>query len=177
MNKSDLMQLMVKITNDRDELAFSNLFDFFAPKINAYFLQNGVLKEISEELTQEVMSAVWSKSEQYNSSKSAVSTWIYTIARNKKVDFLRKNSKLDFNEEDIREFMYGDNRGDKVNENEIKDQLNRLNLELDDNQRKLIKMNFFENKSHKKIATELEIPLGTVKSRIRHILLKMQKML
>ena len=177
MNKSDLIHLMVKITNDRDELAFSNLFDFFAPKINAYFLQNGVLKEISEELTQEVMSAVWAKSEQYNSSKSAVSTWIYTIARNKKVDFLRKNSKLDFNEEDIREFMYEDSRSDKINENEIKDQLNRLSLKLDDNQRKLIKMNFFENKSHKKIATELEIPLGTVKSRIRHILLKMQKML
>ena len=171
------MQLMVKITNDRDELAFSNLFDFFAPKINAYFHQNGLLKDISEELTQEVMSAVWSKSEQYNSSKSAVSTWIYTVARNKKVDFLRKNSKLDFNEEDIREFMYEDSRSDKINENEIKDQLNRLNVELDDNQRKLIKMNFFENKSHKKIATELEIPLGTVKSRIRHILLKMQKIL
>ena len=78
---------MKRIQNDRDEMAFSEIFDFFAPKVNAYFIQNGIRFESYEELTQEVMSIIWSKSDRYDSSKSAVTTWVYTIARNKKVDF------------------------------------------------------------------------------------------
>ena len=64
-----------------------------------------------------------------------------------------------------------------LTQNDIKDQVDKINEELDINQKKIIKMNFFESKSHKKIAQELEIPLGTVKSRIRHILTKMQEFL
>tara|TARA_B100000676_G_scaffold217935_1_gene214734 strand:- start:543 stop:1076 length:534 start_codon:yes stop_codon:yes gene_type:complete len=177
MDKIELKNLMVKITNDRDEMAFSDLFDFLAPKIKSYYLQNGLTNDTAEELTQEVMSIMWSKSDKYDPSKSAVSTWVFTIARNKKVDFYRKNSRFDYNEEDIREFIYEENQNNKINESEINDQIKIINQELDSGQQKLIKMNFFENKSHKKIAEELEIPLGTVKSRIRHILTKMQRIL
>ena len=174
MEKLELINLMGKVQEDRDEMAFSEIFDFFAPKVNAYFIQNNINHDSSEELTQEVLSTVWVKSNLYNSKKSALSTWIYTIARNKKIDFFRKNSKIDFNEEDIRDFLYQDREIDLVRENEAKKQINRINEELDDKQKRMIKMNFFENKSHKKIADELEIPLGTVKSRIRQILTKMQ---
>ncbi len=177
MDKSELSKIMVKINDDRDEIAFSNLFDFLAPKLKSYYLQNGLSNENSEELTQEVMSIIWSKSNLYDSSKASVSTWVYTIARNKKVDFYRKNTNIDVNEEDIREFLYENNQRDLITENEARDQVMKINRELDEGQRKMIKMNFFENKSHKKIAEELEIPLGTVKSRIRHILIKMQNIL
>ena len=177
MNKTELLSLIDKISSDRDEIAFSSLFDFIAPKINAYYLQNGLSKDNSEELTQEVMSTIWLKSYQYDPTKSAVSTWVYTIARNKKVDFLRKKSGKDMNEEDVREFLYTENMLDSISEGEIKDQVTKISKELTEEQRKMIKMSFFENKSHKKIAAELEIPLGTVKSRIRHILIKMQKLL
>ena len=142
-----------------------------------YFILNGITSENSEELAQEVMSTVWLKSDKYDPSKSAISTWIYAIARNKKVDFFRKTTKNRVNEEDIREFIYEDDRSDLITDNEIKDQISKINGELSSDQRKIIKMNFFENKSHKKIADELEIPLGTVKSIIRHILVKMQKIL
>ena len=172
-----LSNLMVKITEDRDQMAFSDLFDYLAPKINTYFLQNSLPTENAEELTQEVMSTIWAKSDKYDPSKSAVSTWVYTIARNKKIDFFRKNSKTQFNEEDIRDFLYNDSELDKLTRDEIKDQVNRINEELSADQRKIIKMNFFESKSHKKIAQELEIPLGTVKSRIRHILTKLQNII
>ncbi len=168
---------MKRIQEDRDEMAFSKIFDFFAPKINAYFIQNRIKIESSEELTQEVLSTVWVKSNLYDSEKSALSTWIFTIARNKKIDFFRKNSKINFKEEDIREFLYQDREVDLIEENEAKKQIDRINNELDEQQKIMIKMNFFENKSHKKIADELEIPLGTVKSRIRHILTKMQEFL
>ena len=177
MEKLNLNNLMNRIQKDRDEIAFSEIFDFFAPKVNAYFIQNGIRFESSEELTQEVLSTVWLKSDLYDSNKSALSTWIFTIARNKKIDFFRKISKIDFKEEDIREFLYQDREVNLIEENEAKKQIERINNELDEQQKIMIKMNFFENKSHKKIADELEIPLGTVKSRIRHILTKMQEFL
>ena len=177
MEKSNLNNLMTRVQKDRDEMAFSEIFDFFAPKINAYFIQNRIKIESSEELTQEVLSTVWVKSNLYDSTKSALSTWIFTIARNKKIDFFRKNSKINFKEEDIREFLYQDREIDLIEENEAKKQIERINNELDEQQKIMIKMNFFENKSHKKIADELEIPLGTVKSRIRQILTKMQEYL
>ncbi len=176
MDKEDLLNLMAKVKQERDQIAFSNIFDFLAPKINAYYLQNGLQRENAEELTQEVMSSIWSKSHLYDQTKSAVSTWVYTIARNKKVDFLRKNSNSNVKDEDIREFLYED-KADMISANEAKNQVAMINKELNEDQRKIIKMNFFENKSHKKIAEELEIPLGTVKSRIRHILVKMQRLL
>ena len=177
MNRSELEDLMIKISNNRDQNAFSNLFDLLAPKINAYFIQNGFIPENAEELTQEVMSTVWTKSNMYDPSKSAVSTWIYTISRNKKVDFLRKKSISDINEEDVREYLYEANNTYNSDISDIKSQISKINRELDEKQKKIIKMNFFENKSHKIIAEELEIPLGTVKSRIRHILTKLQKYL
>ena len=177
MDNIELSKLMLKIREDRDEIAFSGIFDFIAPKLKAYFLQNGLLSENAEELTQEVLSLVWSKSNKYNPEKSAVSTWIYTIARNKMIDFYRKNKSLEYKEEDIREYLYNPNHSNEILETEIKDQVDKINKELNDDQRKMIKMNFFENKSHKKIAEELEIPLGTVKSRIRHILIKLQRLI
>ena len=177
MDKNELSKLMIRVRDYRDELAFSDLFDFIAPKIKSYYIQNNVSSEIAEELTQEVLSIVWTKSDKYEPSKSAVSTWIYTIARNKRVDLLRKNKSFDIKEEDIREFLYENNQSDKIAQGELRDQVEKINEKLDLDQRKIIKMNFFENKSHKKIAEELEIPLGTVKSRIRHILIKLQRLL
>ena len=177
MEKSNLNNLMKRIQKDRDEMAFSEIFDFFAPKVNAYFIQNGIRFESSEELTQEVLSTVWVKSNLYDSNKSALSTWIFTIARNKKIDFYRKNSKIDFREEDIRDFLYQDREVDPVEESETNKQIEQINNQLNEQQKIMIKMNFFENKSHKKIAEELEIPLGTVKSKIRHILKNVQKIL
>ncbi len=177
MDKNQLTKLMIRVRDYRDELAFSDLFDFIAPKIKSYYMQNNVSSEIAEELTQEVLSTVWTKSDKYESSKSAVSTWIYTIARNKRIDLLRKNKSFDIKEEDIREFLYENNQSDKIAQGENRDQVDKINEKLDSDQRKIIKMNFFENKSHKKIAEELEIPLGTVKSRIRHTLIKLQRLL
>ena len=177
MTKAKLAELMVKIKDYRDEMAFSNLFDFLAPKLKAYYIQNNLSSENAEELTQEVMSLVWAKSDSYDPLKSAVSTWAYTIARNKKIDFFRKNQRNVAKDEDIREFLYEDNHKDTVKQSEINDHVQKITQELSFEQRRIVKMSFFENKSHKKIAEELEIPLGTVKSRIRHILIKMQRLL
>ena len=172
MENAKIIELVKKISEERNEIAFSEIFDFIAPKINAYYLKNNLSIEQAEELTQEVLSTIWLKAKLFDPEKSKFITWSFTIARNKKVDFYRKNKKNDVNEEDIRDFLYENNKSDDY---ELESIINNITQELDENQKELIKMSFFEQKSHKNIAAELEIPLGTVKSRIRASLNKMQK--
>lgn len=174
MENAQIIDLVKKVAKERNKIAFSEIFDFIAPKINAYYLKNNLSIDQAEELTQEVLSTIWLKAELFNPEKSKFITWSFTIARNKKIDFYRKNKKNDINEEDIRDFLYENNKSDDY---EIESTIKNITQELDENQKKLIKMSFFEQKSHKNIAAELEIPLGTVKSRIRAILNKMQKYL
>ena len=171
MDNKKAVDLVKRIAKDRDETAFSEIFDYIAPKINAYYIKHNLSSEQAEELTQEVLSTIWIKAELFNSEKSKFITWSFTIARNKKIDFYRKNQK-NVSNEDVRDFLY---ENDKSNDYEIESTINKITEELDQNQKKLIKMSFFEQKSHKIIAAELEIPLGTVKSRIRATLSKMQK--
>jgi RNA polymerase sigma-70 factor (ECF subfamily) len=172
MENAKIIELIKKVAEERNEIAFSEIFDFIAPKINAYYLKNNLGIEQAEELTQEVLSTIWLKADLFDPEKSKFITWSFTIARNKKIDFYRKNKKNDINEEDIRDFLYENN---KTNDYEIDSTIKKITQELDESQKKLIKMSFFEQKSHKNIAAELEIPLGTVKSRIRASLNKMQK--
>ena len=172
MENVKIIDLVKKVAEERNEIAFSEIFDFIAPKINAYYIKNNLSIEQAEELTQEVLSTIWLKAEQFGPEKSKFITWSFTIARNKKIDFYRKNKKSDINEDDIRDFLYENNKSDDF---EIESTVKKITQELDENQKKLIKMSFFEQKSHKNIASELEIPLGTVKSRIRASLNKMQK--
>ena len=172
MENAKIIDLVKKISEERNELAFSEIFDFIAPKINAYYLKNNLSIEQAEELTQEVLSTIWLKAKLFDPQKSKFITWSFTIARNKKIDFYRKNKKNDVNEEDIRDFLYENNKSDDY---ELESTINNITQELDENQKKLIKMSFFEQKSHKNIAAEFEIPLGTVKSIIRASLNKMQK--
>tara|TARA_Y100001970_G_scaffold132647_1_gene163747 strand:+ start:7351 stop:7875 length:525 start_codon:yes stop_codon:yes gene_type:complete len=171
MDNKKAVDLIKRIAKDRDETAFSEIFDYIAPKINAYYIKHNLSSELAEELTQEVLSTIWIKAELFNSEKSKFITWSFTIARNKKIDFYRKNQK-NVSNEDVRDFLY---ENDKSNDYEIESTINKITEDLDQNQKKLIKMSFFEQKSHKIIAAELEIPLGTVKSRIRATLSKMQK--
>ena len=174
MENKRVIALIKKIAEDRDERAFSEIFDFIAPKINAYYIKNNLGGELAEELTQEVLSTIWLKAELFDPEKSKFITWSFTIARNKRIDFYRKNKKNDSSEDDIRDFLYENNN---TNDYDIESLVKKIREELDENQNKLIKMSFFEQKSHKKIADELEIPLGTVKSRIRASINKMQKFL
>ena len=172
MENAKINDLVKKVSEEKNEIAFSEIFDFIAPKINAYYIQNNLTIEQAEELTQEVLSTIWLKAELFDPEKSKFITWSFTIARNKKIDFYRKKQRNVANEEDIRDFLYNEN---KLDDYEIESTIKDITKDLDENQKKLIKMSFFEQKSHKNIATELEIPLGTVKSRIRASLNKMQK--
>ena len=172
MNNTNLKELILEISINSDKEAFSKIFDYFAPRIIGYLAGSGTKLEIAEELTQEVLTTVWEKSCQFDPNKANVSTWIFTIARNKKIDRIRKDQNPLYNPVDLIDALYNN----KINENkEVEEKIEQIQSILTQNEKNLIKMNFFEGKTHKKISEELEIPIGTVKSRIRNILLKMQK--
>ena len=109
MENERLIDLAIKISKNRDEQAFSELFDFLAPKINAYYLKNNLSFEQSEELTQEVLSTIWIKTNLFDPERSKFITWAYTIARNKKIDLYRKTKNKTAEDEDIRHFLYQNN--------------------------------------------------------------------
>jgi len=132
MENVKIIELVKKVAEERNEIAFSEIFDFIAPKINAYYIKNNLGIEQAEELTQEVLSTIWLKADLFDPKKSKFITWSFTIARNKKIDFYRKNKKNDINEEDIRDFLYENN---KTNDYEIESTIKKITQELDESQK------------------------------------------
>ena len=173
MENKELSNLLSKIGNQKDRLAFKSIFEYFAPRINAYLIKTGSNKDFAEDLTQEVMTVIWNKADLYNSMKSNVSTWIFTIARNKRIDSLRKKKDPKYNEIDLISSLYDQENEEKLSEDN--NFFHKLSQKLNEGDKILINMNFFEGKTHKIISETLEIPLGTVKSRIRKILSKLRE--
>ncbi len=170
-------QCLIQVA-EQDRDAFAKLFTHFAPLIKA-FAHNGSALAAShaEELVQEVMIKVWQKAAAYNPLKAAASTWIYTIARNCRTDLYRRLQKFDTpisaqdvwpdGEEDLEEpFTAIQQRRDEA---KVKEMLQQLPHE----QGQILVKVYMEGKSHSEVAKDLDLPLGTVKSRVR---LAMQKL-
>ena len=171
MNNNKLCNFIFKIANEQDKSAFNDIFDYFAPRVIGYLVGSGSQKEIAEEIAQEVLSMVWQKASQFDYKKGNVNTWVFTIARNKRIDRIRKNENPSYNTVDLIDALYSKN---DIQNNDFEEEINILQNKLNKSEKKLIKMNFFEGKSHKIISKDLEIPLGTIKSRIRKILIKIR---
>ena len=171
MNNNKLCNLIFKIANEQDKSAFNDIFDYFAPRVIGYLVGSGSQKEIAEEIAQEVLSMVWQKASKFNYKKGNVNTWVFTIARNKRIDRIRKNENPSYNTVDLIDALYSKNN---IQNNDFEEEIRVLQNKSNENEKKLIKMNFFEGKSHKIISKDLEIPLGTIKSRIRKILTKIR---
>ncbi len=174
----ELTTLINLIATRKDKTAFSSLFKLFGPRIKGYLMKLGSNDIVAEDLLQEVMLTVWRKSETFDRNKAAVSTWLFTIARNKRIDMLRKEIRpqldpndpmLTPNQEESADNVYGS----KQESIKITDAIKMLPEE----QSKLIKMTYYEDKSHSIIAKELKMPLGTVKSRIRLASTRLKKLL
>ena len=173
MDSKQSKDLVLKISKNQDKQAFRHIFEYFAPRIMGYLIKSGSKKEIAEEITQETLTTIWQKSYQFDYEKGNVNTWVFTIARNKRIDKYRKNENPTYNSDDLVEALYSNINNQ---EKDLRLRMIEIHEKSNENEKKLIKMNFFEGKTHKKISSDLEIPLGTVKSRIRNILLKMKKL-
>lgn len=157
---------LAAVRDRQDKAAFAELFRHFAPRVKAFLMKSGSTAEFAEECTQEVMATLWRKSGMYDGSKASVSTWIFTIARNRRIDMIRKQRRPE--PEDL---PWGPETGPSQAEVlELQQDVERLGAALaalPEKQRKLVERAYFGELSHSEIAAETGLPLGTIKSRIR----------
>jgi RNA polymerase sigma-70 factor (ECF subfamily) len=176
-NDVDLGNFLRDIGENQDKLAFSNIFKYFAPRLKSYFVKIGCTETQAEEIIQEVMIAVWTKSNTYNKEKSSVSTWIYTIAKNKRIDKIRKEKKHNTVESDESlEIPVPSKQEQQILSTEVSEKIRHSLKFLPIEQAELLKLSYFYEKTHSDIAKDLSLPLGTVKSRIRLALSKMRNL-
>ena len=163
--------LLRAVAEQHDRAAFATLFAYYAPRLKSYMARLGADPESAEELAQEAMLTVWRKAVLYDPGKAAAGTWIFTIARNLRVDTLRRERRPEFDPNDPSLLPEPTPRADDVLATVQESTRVRAAMErLSDEQARLVAMSFFDDKPHSAIAAELRLPLGTVKSRIRQAL-------
>ncbi len=168
-----------KVAQHQDRAEFKKLFDHYAPMIKS-FLCKGISsyadRSLAEEMTQEVMLKVWNKADSFNPTKASVNTWIFTIARNTRIDFIRRNGRAGrtIDIEDIWHEADSPEPVVELQQRRVETMIRNAMATLPEEQALVLEKAFMENKSHNDIAEELALPLGTVKSRIRLALSKLQ---
>ncbi|MDB5505978.1 MAG: polymerase sigma-70 factor, subfamily [Devosia sp.] len=164
----DLAKLIERVATLRDREALAKLFDIFAPKLKAIMLRHGANSAMAEDLAQETLLVVWRKAHLYSAQRGAVSTWIFTIARNLRIDHLRRQSNRPYEDLEGVEIASDAPGGDRiVEENQIVDRVTLAIRTLSKEQQDVVRLSFIEDIPHSEIATRVGIPLGTVKSRLR----------
>jgi RNA polymerase sigma-70 factor (ECF subfamily) len=160
--------LLMRVASQQDREAFAQLFKSIAPRIKSYMMKLGASPDAAEEIAQETLITVWRKSVQFDRQKSSAITWIFTIARNLRIDRLRKENRpaLDPNEP----LLVPDNPRSPLAEIEESTVVNRVTAAIDDlpsDQQEAVRLSFIEGLSHGEISERLNVPLGTIKSRLR----------
>lgn len=168
-------ELMSAVAERRDRKAFMGLFELFAPRVKAYLMRQGADKATAEDLAQDVLLTVWHRAAQFDRQKASASTWIFTIARNRRIDVLRRTRRPEIDPDDpllVREpEIMPDHHVETAQRNA---RLHAAVTKLPAEQEKLLRLVYFEDKSHSVIAEELSLPLGTVKSRLRLAMAKLR---
>ena len=159
--------LIVRIAETKDRAAYAALFTRFAPKVKAFVMGQGLTAQEAEDLAQDALLNVWRKAHLFDPSKASAVTWIYSIARNMRIDAARKAKRVRDLPEDL---WQGD--GERAADDQLCDaQTARSVAALMDTlpaeQKTILRLSFYEDLSHGDIAKALSIPLGTVKSRLR----------
>jgi RNA polymerase sigma-70 factor (ECF subfamily) len=177
-SRDELTELIRAVADARDRSAFAVLFKHFAPRVKAYLMRAGTAGELAEELAQETMVTVWRKAAAFDPARAQVSTWVFTIARNLRVDALRRqhgaradgsggaesNPDADPLANAVHDAPSPDERlASARREAAVRQALRHLAPE----QLQILWLSFYDDQSHARIASELKLPLGTVKSRIR----------
>ena len=173
LNKNRWAELIWKVETQKDVSAFEELFTHFAPRVKAFLMKSGADPQMSEECSQEVMATVWRKAHLFDPSRASASTWIFTIARNKKIDAIRKQNRP----EPEQPFSEEDYEPDQESTIELQQETERLATalgELPEKQRVLVEKAYLGELSHSEIAEITGLPLGTIKSRIRLALEKLR---
>lgn len=164
---------MLAVRDRQDRVAFAELFRHFGPRVKAYLIKSGMTVAMAEECAQDVMTTLWHKAHLFDPVRASVATWVFTIARNRRIDALRKARRPE--PEDL---PWGpEPEQDQAEAMELQQESDRLSealARLPEKQRALIERAYFGDLSHSEIAAETGLPLGTIKSRIRLALDKLR---
>jgi RNA polymerase sigma factor (sigma-70 family) len=169
-------ECLALIARHQDRAAFTRLFRHFAPLMKAFALSGSTLSaNHADELVQEVMLKVWQKAGAFDAEKAAASTWIYTIARNCRTDLFRRLQKFDtpLSADDVSGAGESEEAFMVLHQKRSRDRIRALITELPNDQAQILAKVYMEGRSHAEVAGELDIPLGTVKSRVRLALQKL----
>ena len=174
MTDGDLLGLVA----EEDRLAFAELFKRYAGRVKAFLLRWGMPGDQAEEVAQEVMVSIWRRADSFDAKKAAASTWIFAIARNRRIDLIRKTARREPDPEDPLFERDPDPDGMVIFSQQERQRTIRAAIaELPGDQQEVLRIAFFEGVSHGECATALEVPLGTVKSRIRLAFRKLREAL
>jgi RNA polymerase sigma-70 factor, ECF subfamily len=166
---------MAAIADHRSKPAFAELFDYYAPRLKSYMLRLGAGESEAEELAQDVMITVWQKAGMYDRKQASVSTWLFRIARNRRIDAQRRQRRPELSADDpVLRPPEIDQPEDLMARGQmeviVRDELVKLPADL----RLLLQAAFYDGLSHTEIARAFNLPLGTVKSRIRLAFLRLR---
>jgi RNA polymerase sigma-70 factor (ECF subfamily) len=176
----ELSELMRAVASAQDRQAFALLFRHFAPRVKSYLMRGGSAEGLAEELAQETMVSVWRKAALFDAGQAGVSTWIFTIARNLRVDHFRRHGHtlvdgLDHGGDDIPDDAPA--LDDQLHAGRREHCVREAMKKLSPDQSQVLRLSFYEELPHAQIATELGIPLGTVKSRVRLAVTHLRRLL
>ena len=168
LDRAMLADLVEAIGRDRDRAAFATRYSYVAPRVKGWLIRQGADPAAAEELAQESLLMVWTRAATFDRRQSSVSTWLFTIARNKRIDALRREKRPEFDPLDPAlvpaPAAAQDAAYDAVQDEE---RLQRVIATLPAEQAELLHLAFYEDRSHRDIAVLRGLPLGTVKSRLR----------
>ncbi len=168
--------LLEAIAANGDRRAFAEFFSYFAPRVKGFLMKGGASADEADDLAQEVMVKVLKKAKLFDRSKASAATWVFAIARNARIDAIRRASKPDLDPEEPMLTPEAAPRADvicelKERDARIRDAVARLPAE----QREAMLLHFYGDEPHSAIAERLGLPLGTVKSRLRLAIEKVRK--
>lgn len=164
--ETDWVAVMRRIRDDKDTEAFSALFRFYAPRMKAFLMRSGAGEALAEECTQEAMATVWHKAHLFDPGRASVATWLFTIARNRRIDALRRQKRPE--PEDLPWGPEAEpDQEDVIALQQESARLAEAVAALPEKQRQLVEAAYFGDLSHTEIAARTGLPLGTIKSRIR----------
>ena len=164
----DMAAYIAAIAGNADRAAFASLFGYYAPRVKAYLMRLRVDDRLAEDIAQEVMLTVWRKASQYDPAKASVGTWIFTIARNRFIDRVRREKRPELDPTDpLLTPEEPPKADDEVVSRQTGERVQDALKELPPEQAEIVMLSFMEGKAHSEIAEQLGIPLGTVKSRMR----------
>lgn len=167
--------LIQAVATAQDRSAFIALFEFYAPRIRGQAMRFGIDASVAEDIAQDSMLAVWRRAAQFDAGRGTASAWIFTIATNARIDRMRRDrllaASVEIGSDDP---LVATSAGDYEPDAQ---RLHDIVSGLPEEQREIVRLSFYRDMPHAKIAAHLGVPLGTVKSRIRLAMTKLRQAL